>query len=126
MSIPRIFFAVPLLIAGAALPALTSAPTAAANGAIGMNHETFSVNEATIPVGGTLTFVNDSRWLHVLGSGQKGRIGAVAGAPSMGTRGAHMSQTGDNWTTATWNTPGTYYVTCSLHPEMTMKVVVAG
>jgi plastocyanin len=126
VSVPRILFAVPLLALGAFLPAATKGPAAPPAGSVGMDHEVFTVDKATIPVGGTLTFVNNSRWLHVLGPGEKGRLTGTAGVPSMGDRGAHMSQTGETWTTATWNTPGTYHVTCSLHPEMTMTVVVAG
>lgn len=126
MSVPRVLFAVPLLALGAFLPAATHKPATAPAGAIGMQHETFSVDKVTIPVGGTLTFVNDSRWLHVLGPGEHGRLTTNAAVPAMGPRGARMSQTGDTYTTAAWNTPGTYQVTCSLHPEMTVTVVVAG
>jgi plastocyanin len=126
LSVPRVLFAVPLLALGAFLPAATRAPTSAPAGAIGMEHEEFSVDTVTIPVGGRVTFVNDSRWLHVLGPGDHGRLTADAGVPAMGPRGALMSQTGDVYTTATWNTPGTYKVTCSLHPEMTVTVVVRG
>jgi plastocyanin len=126
LAIPRIFFAVPLLALGAFLPAAGHGPKPAPAGAVGMEHETFTTGSVTIPVGGTLTFVNNSRFLHVLGPGEHGRLTGTTGVPQMGPRGAHMSQTGDTWTTATWNTAGTYHVTCSLHPEMTMTVVVAG
>jgi plastocyanin len=126
LSVPRVLFAVPLLALGAFLPAATGQPKSAPQGAIGMEHEEFTVDKVTIPVGGTLTFVNDSRWLHVLGPGERGRLTTNAAVPTMGPRGARMSQTGDTFTTAAWNTPGTYQVTCSLHPEMTVTVVVAG
>ncbi len=126
MAVPRVFFAVPLLAAGALLPAATRAPAPGPSGAVGMEHEEFTVETVTVPVGGTLTFVNNSRWLHVLGPGEKGRLTAESGVPAMGPRGAHMSETGDTWTTARWNTPGKYHITCSLHPEMTVTVVVRG
>jgi len=126
VTVPRIFFAVPLLALGAFLPAAGHGPAPAPAGAVGMEHEKFTADSVTIPVGGTLTFVNNSRWLHVLGPGDRGRISGDTGIPVMGPRGAHMSQSGESYTTAKWNTPGTYKVTCSLHPEMTIKVVVAG
>jgi plastocyanin len=113
-----------LLALGAFLPAASRAPAAAPPGAVGMEHEEFSVDTVTIPVGGTVTIVNDSRWLHVIGPGDHGRLTAAAGVPNMGSRGALMSQTGDTFTTAAWTNPGTYRVTCSLHPEMTVTVVV--
>ena len=109
------------LALGAFLPAASHAPKPPPPGAVGMEHEEFTTESVTIPVGGTVTFVNNSRWLHVLGPGERGRLTGIAGVPEMGPRGAHMAETGD-----AWNTAGTYHVTCSLHPEMTMTVVVAG
>jgi plastocyanin len=35
-------------------------------------------------------------------------------------------ETTDVYTTGAWNTAGTFYLTCSVHPEMTVKVVVTG
>lgn len=136
MPLPRFLLAVPLLVAGAVVPTLTSGPTAAPAGTVGMDHESFAVHGAdartgadgyptvTIRKGGTLTFVNDSRWLHVIGPGEDGRITSDPGAPSLGARGAFLSESGQTYTTATWNTPGTYQMTCSLHPEMTVSVTV--
>lgn len=137
MSVPRFLLAVPLLVAGAVVPTLTAGPTAAPAGTVGMGHEAFAVRDpaattadadgypaVTIHTGDTLTFVNDSRWLHVIGPGEDGRIASEPGAPSLGGRGAFLSESGQTYTTATWNTPGTYHVTCSLHPEMTVTVTV--
>jgi plastocyanin len=136
VSVPRYLLAVPLLVAGAVLPTVTSGPAPAPAGTVGMDHESFAVRGVdartgpegypivTISKGGRLTFVNDSRWLHVIGPGEDGRIAAEVGAPSLGARGAFLSESGQTYTTATWNTPGTYQVTCSLHPEMTVTVTV--
>jgi plastocyanin len=33
-------------------------------------------------------------------------------------------ETNDSLTTGQWNTPGNYTLTCSVHPEMTVKVIV--
>jgi plastocyanin len=30
----------------------------------------------------------------------------------------------DRYTTPPFTVPGTYYITCSMHPDMTVKVVV--
>jgi plastocyanin len=124
VSVPRILLAVPLLVAGALLPAVTGSPAPAPTGTVGMGHEGFSVGTVQIRRGGTLTFTNDSRWLHVIGPGEDGRISSEPGTPSLGPRGAFLSQSGQTYTTAKWNTPGTYRVTCSLHPEMTVTVRV--
>ena len=134
MSVPRFLLAVPLLVAGVVVPTVTGGPAAAPAGTIGMGHDAFAVDPAgagsdehpavTIRAGSTLTFVNDSRWLHVIGPGEDGRITSEPGAPSLGTRGAFLSESGQTYTTAAWNTPGTYHVTCSLHPEMTVTVTV--
>jgi plastocyanin len=143
LSVPRFLFAIPLLVAGAVLPTVTKAPAPAPTGTIGMGHEAFDVSASgeivdaagtgdggeyaavRIAKGSTLTFVNDSRWLHVIGPGEHGRITSEPGSPSLGPRGAFLSQRGGTYITATWNTPGTYHVTCSLHPEMTVTVTVA-
>ncbi len=137
MSVPRFLLAVPLLVAGAVVPTVTAGPARAPAGTVGMEHEAFAVPDTataqvksgdypavTIGTGDTLTFVNDSRWLHVIGPGEDGRITSEPGAPSLGARGAFLSESGQTYTTATWNTPGTYHVTCSLHPEMTVTVTV--
>jgi len=140
VPLPRVLLAVPLLVAGALIPGVTRSPEPAPTGTVGMGHETFTVADvdadpaagaegdeyAAVKIrrGTALTFVNDSRWLHVIGPGEDGRITSEPGAPSLGPRGAFLSQTGQTYTTATWNTPGTYSVTCSLHPEMTVRVTV--
>lgn len=124
MSVPRILFAVPLLVAGVLIPGVTRDPAPAPSGTVGMVHEGFSVGTVQIHRGSTVTFVNDSRWLHVIGPGDHGRITSEPGTPSLGPRGAFLSQSGQTYTTATWNTPGSYRVTCSLHPEMTVTVKV--
>jgi plastocyanin len=33
-------------------------------------------------------------------------------------------QTNSVYTTPRWETPGTYTLTCSVHPDMTLKVIV--
>jgi len=121
MAFPRILLALPLLAAGAFLPALGSEPAAPAAGVVGMEHELFSVNEVTVRQGDTLTFVNNSRWLHIIGPGQGGTLEEIKGVP-MHER--VLTAIDDTYTTARWDQPGTYYMTCSIHPDMTVKVIV--
>jgi plastocyanin len=121
MPIPKVLFAIPLLAAGAFLPAAGADPPHEPSGTVGMAHETFTINEITVHVGETLTFVNNSRWLHIIGPGQEGTLFTQNGNP-MDHR--VLTQINDKYTTAKWEQPGTYYMTCSIHPEMTVKVTV--
>ncbi|TCO62213.1 cupredoxin domain-containing protein [Actinocrispum wychmicini] len=121
MSIPRILFAIPLLVAGAFLPAAGAEPPAPPSGDVGMAHETFTTDVITIHRGETLTLVNNSRWAHIIGPGQDGTL-TDADAVPMHMR--VMTETNDSYTTPPWNETGTFYLTCSMHPEMTVKVIV--
>jgi plastocyanin len=121
MAIPRVLFALPLLAAGAFLPAAGTAPPPEPAGTVGMEHEEFTIEKITVHRGDTLTFVNNSRYLHILGPGQGGSLAEEADLP-MHERA--LTEIDDEYTTGRWDTPGTYYITCSMHPEMTVKVVV--
>jgi plastocyanin len=121
MPIPRILLCVPLLALGLFLPALGSDPVTPPAGAVGMAHEVFTTETLTVHQGGTVTLVNNSLWMHTIGPGRDGRLEDNAAVPLTGRR---LMQTNDTETTGRWNTPGTYYLTCSVHPEMTVKVIV--
>jgi len=121
MALPRVLFAVPLIVAGAFLPATGAAPVQAPAGAVGMIHEDFSVKEVQIHRGETLTLVNDSRYMHIIGPGRDGTLAEATGEP---IRHRVLMPTNDSYTTPPFNVPGTYYITCSMHPEMTVKIVV--
>jgi plastocyanin len=108
-----------LLIPG---PAESAAP--ARGNVITMGHEEFGRSLVTIHVGDRLAFSNPSHWLHVLIPGRAGRQESQQGLPLLGSRDAHLSEHGDRWLTKPWNTPGTYYITCQLHPEMRLEVRV--
>ena len=95
-------------------------------GAITMDHLVFGTETHELPLGGRLTFSNSSsRALHVLVVGKDAQPRPQAGAPSFGGASGHRSEVGDRWTTPSWDTPGTYWVTCTLHPSMNLKVVVS-
>lgn len=89
-----------------------------------MGHEEFGRSVTTIRTGDHLTFSNRSHWLHVIVPGKGARQDSQKGLPRLGARDAHLSERGDHWTTGAWKTPGTYYLTCQLHPEMTLEVRV--
>jgi len=122
MAIPRIFFVVPLLVAGMYLPAI-GVPAKPPSGVLGMRHEAFASKEVTVPCGQSLTMQNDSHWVHIIGPGQDGTLVAAKGVPV--TR-RELTQMNDVYRTGPWETSGVFYLTCSIHPEMTVKVVVTG
>ena len=94
-------------------------------GAIGMEHLVFETEERAIAAGERLTFSNaSSRALHVLVVGKDAQPKPQEGAPSFGGASGHRSEVGDRWTTPPWTAPGTFWVTCTLHPSMNLKVVV--
>ena len=124
MSIPRVLFVVPLLGLAVFLPEASPLPAPAA-GAVGMEHERFTTESVVVvKVGERVTFVNNSRWLHLLGPGDEGRLAADPQVPKFGSRGVEASETGGSYTTGPWLTPGTYHLTCALHPEMNITVTV--
>jgi plastocyanin len=123
MSLPRILLAVPGLAAGLLLPAVGDAPKAPPPTAVGMVEEFFDRSEETVRLGERLTFVNNSRVVHVIGPGRDGQI--RANPPGMPRLGSPLLETNSVQMTDPWQEPGTYYVTCSVHPKMTLTVVVA-
>ncbi|GAA1991615.1 hypothetical protein [Catenulispora subtropica] len=126
MAVPRILFAVPLLVLGAAAPALAhpaAAPAGRAN-LVGMRQESFSRDTVTLHVGDTLELFNDSDFLHVVAPGRDARVADQAGEPRFGARDVVSVPRGTAYQTMTWGAPGTYHVTCTLHPEMNLTVVV--
>ncbi len=123
MAIPRILFVIPGLLGGLLLPALT-APSSAPAGTVGMVSDDFAQDVVTIHVGQQLTFVNDSRFIHIIGPGWNTHLwGHERGVPMVGAR---LMQTNSVYTTGRWERPGRYRVTCSVHPHMNLVVVVVG
>jgi hypothetical protein len=122
MAFPRILFAAPILAAAIVLPSIGAEPAKPPPGALGMAHEAFAAKVVTLRCGQTLTLANDSHFVHIIGPGQDGTLTAApAGVPVITRR---LMQTNDVYKTGPWLKPGIYYLTCSVHPEMTVKVVV--
>ncbi len=121
MRIPRILFAVPVVIVGMLAPTAGAALSKAPATAVGMGHEGFSRSVVTVHRGQTLTLVNDSHFVHTIGPGKDGTLGDIRGEPMTGRK---LMESNARYTTGQWNLPGTYTMTCSVHPEMTVKVIV--
>jgi plastocyanin len=110
------------LLAGCAAQPDRSADDA---GAVTMDHLVFQTDVREIQPGERITFSNlSSRALHVLVLGKDAQPRPQSGAPTFGGASGHRSEVGDRWATPPWTTPGTYWVTCTLHPSMNLKVVV--
>jgi plastocyanin len=123
MAVPRIAVLVPLLVGGLLLPAAGAPPAPPPPGTLGMEHEVFSRDEVTVHCGEPLTMQNDSRFLHIIGPG---RDGLLTPAPDVPVPKRELLETDDTYTTGIWTTPGVHYLTCSIHPEMTVAVLVRG
>jgi plastocyanin len=121
MALPRIAVIVPLLLAGLFVPAIGAESETPPSGTLGMEHEHFRQDEITVDCGSTLTMQNDSRWVHVVGPGQDGLLVPDETSP---VTGRHLLETGDVLTTGPWTSPGVHYLTCPVHPEMNVKVIV--
>jgi hypothetical protein len=132
MPVPAI--AALLLLGGLTLPAAGPPLDARPVGMVGMSHEGYVVTGVpggregpdevpviTIHRGDRLTFQNDSRWIHIIGPGDRGLVedpGHSAMPP------LKMLEQNGVYTTPPWKTPGTFLITCTVHPEMNAKVVV--
>jgi hypothetical protein len=123
VAVPRIFFAVPGILAGILVPAvIVTTPKPAPANTVGMTFMDFTKDFVWLHRGERLVLVNSSRNIHAIGPGQNGQIvSRVRGEPLTGF---HMMETNAVYSTGPWLTPGTYYVTCSIHPMMNLTVVV--
>lgn len=122
MAVPRILIAVPLILAGAFVPAVGDVSARAQAGTVGMSHEDFTTKEVHIHTGESVTFVNDSHYMHIIGPGQDGTLTEADGEP---LKHRVLMPTNARYTSPSFNVPGTYYTTCSMHPKMTVKIVVS-
>lgn len=88
----------------------------------------FATSAITIAKGSTITFVDDPNngALHILVIGQNGQQESEQGAADFGGLSGERMNIGDTWTTAPWNTAGTYHVACTIHSMMSLTVTVKG
>lgn len=121
MAFPRILIAVGLVAAGAFIPALGPDPEKPPAGSVGMEHEEFATKKVTVHRGDSLVFANNSRYMHIIGPGVDGVLYTEDGSP-MDFR--VLMPTNDTYTVGPFTNAGTFHITCSMHPEMTVVVVV--
>lgn len=123
VAVPRILFVIPGILAGLFVPAvIVDTPKPAPPDTVGMTFMDFTLDTVHLHRGQYLTFVDSSRNIHEIGPGQNGHITSqVRGDPLTGI---HLMQTNTVWKTGPWLTPGTFYVTCGVHPTMNLTVVV--
>jgi plastocyanin len=88
---------------------------------MGMTDGDFAQDSVTLHTGQRLTLFNDSRVVHIIGPGLNNHVFPERGAP---IHGFHLLQTNDFFITGRWNTPGTFTLTCTVHPGMNLTVVV--
>ena len=122
LAAPRVLLVIPGLLAGFLVPTLLTTPKTPAPMDIGMVTRDFAKNVVTLHRGQRLTLVNDSNAVHVIGPGLDTHIVSPERGNPM--TGFHLMQSNAVYTTGPWMTPGTFYLTCSVHPGMTLKVVV--
>ncbi len=102
-----------------------SAPTAAGGNTVVMGATTYTSGDTiTIKKGDMITFQDDKNTgtTHILVIGQNGIAKPEAGAPDFGANGVTFNP-GDSKSIGPWTTPGTYHVTCTIHPT-TMNLTV--
>jgi hypothetical protein len=123
-AVPRILLVVPGIMLGIFLPAvIVGNPKPAPPHTIGMLFTDFAGPDTVyVHRGQYVTFVDSSNNIHEIGPGSNGRVtGTVRGEPLAGY---HLMQQNDVYKTGPWLIPGTYYVTCGVHPTMNLTVVV--
>lgn len=122
-AVPRVLFVIPGLLAGILVPTvIVDAPKPTPPNTVGMTFLDFTKDTVYLHRGQYLTFVDSSRNIHEIGPGNNGHITTrVRGEPMTGI---HLMQTNTVDKTGPWMTPGTYYVTCGVHPAMNLTVVV--
>lgn len=109
-------------------PAATDTPAATGGPAtISMAGFAFTGNKTvTIKAGESVTFDDpgDGGGVHQLVTGTDGQFTAVAGAPKeFATSSGTMFSPGVSMT-ITFSKPGTYLITCTIHPSMQATVIV--
>jgi plastocyanin len=119
---PLVLAAVLVLLAGCQVQ---SQSTSATGNTITMGPNNFEQTSIMIKAGQTITFVDDKATgsEHILVIGTQGVSQTEAGAPDFHGATGITFQPGQSWTSSPWTTPGTYHVTCTIHPT-TMNLTV--
>jgi plastocyanin len=123
-AVPRIAFVVPGILAGIFVPTvLVNSPKPTPPNTVGMTFTDFAGPDTVyVHKGQYLTFVDSSGNIHEIGPGQNGHV--TSDVPGEPLTGFHLMQTNTVYKTGPWMVPGTYYVTCAVHANMNLTVVV--
>ncbi|RAQ94094.1 hypothetical protein A4R35_01025 [Thermogemmatispora tikiterensis] len=113
---------VSLLVAVTPVPSAST--TSAGLPAVHMGISAFSQSSITIPKGSKLVLVDDGQYLHILRYGRwlngSPHPQEEPGAPRLDT----LQIQGGSVTIGPFTTAGTYYIYCTIHPGMTLTVIV--
>jgi plastocyanin len=116
-----------LLLGSFAGPSVGGASAAqAGTETVHLNGNTFNPNIVAVHQGDTLALVDDAGVPHIIANGSwssdnaKTLPGAEPGAPVVN----NVSISSGSIKTGPWTTPGTYHLYCSVHPGMTLTVIV--
>ncbi|MBA3823699.1 MAG: hypothetical protein H0X24_07325 [Ktedonobacterales bacterium] len=90
-----------------------------------MQGAAFASTSAKVKVGSKIKFINDSAVTHILVVGQDGKWVSTKGAPADLNNATGVLITGGAKTEVTFDTPGTYTVTCTVHPAMLITITVS-
>ena len=125
LALPKVVLAVPLVVLGAVAPGLTQdEPLPRRPNLVGMEQVAFDRDAIRIHRGQQIQFVNNSNFLHVIAPGDRARVTAAHGVPSFGPDEVRSMPRGHPYVTGPWEALGSYQVTCTLHPEMNLDVIV--
>jgi plastocyanin len=78
----------------------------------------------TITAGQSVTFDDSSGGTHDLVTGTNGTFTAVTGAPDEFSKSEGLGLSAGDKKTVTFNTAGTYQITCTIHPSMQATITV--
>lgn len=92
-----------------------------------MGLDKFVQTSVSVQVGHNLAFQDNQRGAeHILCIGSNGQCTPNAQGPSLLTRSGGLIFEPGVTQALTWLTPGTYHITCTIHPQMNLIVTVRG
>lgn len=116
-----------LLVGATAQPAATGSPATSGAGTatVHLTANRFAPDIVALHKGDTLTFVDEGSVPHILANGvwiadNHPSPGAETGAPAIRNVGVNDK----NVTVGPFTTPGTYHIYCTVHPGMTLTIIV--
>jgi len=119
----------PLLVVGALAlgacgkPASTGGNTTTSGNTVTMSATNFDQHEITIKAGTALTFDDTNGAFHQICLGNNEQCDSSAQGPK-DLQGTGFSISAGQKKDVTFDTPGTYKITCSVHPDMNLTVTV--